>query len=149
MKAATHHVASFSLIEITIALGVASFCLIAVFGLLPVGVQTNQTSFSQASAASILSAVTDDLRATPRSVATSVQFGITFGSPTTLFFDGQGKPVPLTDARYRLAITFATNPAGPNAATFALLKVTWPAAVDPATGTPAGSADSFAAFDRH
>src|SRR5882724_1379565 len=33
--------AAFSLIEVVLALGVAAFCLIAVLGLLPVGVQTN------------------------------------------------------------------------------------------------------------
>jgi uncharacterized protein (TIGR02598 family) len=149
MKALRRHVASFSLIEVTIALGVASFCLIAVFGLLPVGVQTNQNAISETGAGSILSAVISDLRATPRSTSTSLQFGISFGSSNTLFFDGQGKPVPITNARYRLVITFPTNPAGPNSATFASFRMTWPAPVDPAAGSPAGSAESFAAFDRH
>jgi uncharacterized protein (TIGR02598 family) len=48
---------SFSLIELTLALGVVSFCLIAVFGLLPVGIQTSQEAISETASASILSAV--------------------------------------------------------------------------------------------
>jgi len=33
--------------------------------------------------------------------------------------------------------------------TYADLKVTWPAPVDPATTTPSGSVEMFAAFDRN
>ena len=36
--------AAFSLVELTLALGVAAFCLVAVFGLVPVGVQTNRSA---------------------------------------------------------------------------------------------------------
>jgi hypothetical protein len=32
---------------------------------------------------------------------------------------------------------------------YAVLKVTWPAEVDPATTTPGGAVDIFAAFDRN
>ena len=38
---------AFSLVEVTLALGIAAFCLIAVFGLMPVGVQTNRNAISQ------------------------------------------------------------------------------------------------------
>ena len=54
----------FSLVEVTLALGVASVCLIAIFGLLPVGLRTNQDAIQQGSAADILGAVMADLRAT-------------------------------------------------------------------------------------
>ena len=55
---------AFSLVEVTLALGVASFCLIALFGLLPVGLNSNQLAVQQTAASGILSAATADLLAT-------------------------------------------------------------------------------------
>lgn len=140
---------AFSLVEVTIALGVAALCLIAVFGLLPIGVQTNRAAIAQSAAASILSSVTADLRSTPKVNSTSTQFGITFGTPITLYFDGEGtfSTVAGANSRYRLTATFPTSPAGSSAPTFALLRVTWPAAANIAN--PSGSVETFAAFDRH
>ena len=57
--------AAFSLVEVTLALGIAAFCLIAVFGLVPVGVQTNRNATSQTAATNILSSVVRDFRARP------------------------------------------------------------------------------------
>jgi len=145
----SHHTRSFSLVELTLALGVASFCLIAVFALLPIGGQIHHNGISQTASASILAAVTADLRATPKTQLTSHEFGITFGSPTTLYFDGEGRSSTAALSRYRLTADFPTNPTGTHAAVFAHLKVSWPAGADPATGKPAGSVESFAAFDRH
>src|SRR5438552_3303207 len=122
----------FSLVELTLALGIAAFCLIAVFGLMPIGVQTNRNATSQTAATSILSSVIADIRATPKTTSTSTQYGIALStnSTTTLYFDGQGQFVTTLGAnsRYRLIVTIPSNPAGANAATFADLKVTWPAA---------------------
>jgi uncharacterized protein (TIGR02598 family) len=145
--------AGFSLVEVTLALGVAAFCLIAIFGLLPLGVQSNQNTISQTAAASVLSSVVADLRATPKASPTSPLYGITFGTAKLLYFDGEGRSVSPTDqnasARYRVTITFHTSSAGALAPTFASLKVSWPAPIDPATTTPMGFVETFAAFDRH
>lgn len=143
----------FSLVEVTLALGVATFCLIALFGLLPLGLQTNQNSISQTAAASVLSGVIADLRVTPKTSLTSPQYKITFGAAKSLYFDGEGAAVTPTDAnaapRYRVTITFPASPAGAFAPTFVSLKISWPALVDPATTTPAGFVETFAALDRH
>jgi len=144
---------AFSLVEVTLALGVAAFCLIALFGLLPLGLQTNQSSISQTAAASMLSSVVADLRATPKTNPTSSQYDITFGTAKVLYFDAEGRDVAPTDPaanpRYRLSITFPASPSGAFAPTFASLKVSWPATVNPATAQPAGFVEIFAAFDRH
>ena len=84
MKRLKFNVGAFSLVEVTLALGVAAFCLLAVFGLVPVGVQTNRNATSQTAAANIMAAVVGDLRSTPKANTTSAQFGITFGTNTTL-----------------------------------------------------------------
>lgn len=153
MNRQSHFSAGFSLVEVTLALGVAAFCLIALFGLLPLGIQTNQSSTSQTAAASALSSVFADLRATPKTSLTSPQYDITFGTAKFLYFDGEGRAVTPTDPnatpRYRVTITFPTSPVGAFAPTFVSLRVIWPALVDPATTTPAGFVETFAAFDRH
>ena len=140
--------AAFSLVEVTLALGVGAFCLIAVFGLLPVGVQTNQRATSQTAAASIMANVIADLRATPNPprINTSVQYQIIFGTARTLYFDGAGQFATSLgpNSRYQLNVTFPWTSGNTYGAD---LKVSWPA---PATAANArGSSEMFAAFDRN
>jgi type II secretory pathway pseudopilin PulG len=160
---------AFSLVEVTLAIGIAAFCLIAVFGLMPVGVQTNRNANSQTSATNIIAAVAADLRATAKTnltSTTSARFTISIPTdPTspsdqppcseaqtrqTRYVSSDGQVVT-SDARYRVTVTFLRNSAAtPTAgATFADLRVTWPAAVDPCTTAPSGSVEAFAALDRH
>jgi uncharacterized protein (TIGR02598 family) len=139
---------AFSLIEVTLAVGVAAFCLIAVFGLMPVGVQANRNATSQTTATSIIAAVVADLRATPTTNTTSSQFGITFGpNPTTIYFDAAGQFTTSVgpNSRYQLNITW--NASAPTGQKYADVKVTWPAATTPANAS--GAVESFAAFDRN
>jgi uncharacterized protein (TIGR02598 family) len=149
MKPFSDRAAAFSLVEVTLALGVAGFCLIAVFGLLPIGVQTNQRSLSQTAATAILSSVVADMRATPKTLPTSAQYQIQFGFTKTLYFDGAGQftTLPATNSRYQLNVTFPSNGGLIYGATYADLKVTWPATATAANAT--GSSEIFAAFDRH
>jgi uncharacterized protein (TIGR02598 family) len=139
----------FSLIEIVLALGVGSFCLIAVFGLLPIGIQTNRNATSQTAATGALASVISDLRATPTSSTTSTQYQITFGSSKTLYFDGAGRFATLLgpSSKYRLDVTFPSNEGFTHSPTYADLKVTWPAAA--ALANVSGSIEMFAAFDRN
>ena len=136
--------AAFSLVEVTLAIGVAAFCLIAVFGLIPIGVQTNRNATSQTAVTNIIASVIADMRATTS--PTSPQYGITFGTAKTLFFDGAGQFTIALDAnsRYRVSITFPSSPAG---LSYADVKATWPAAATSANAS--GSAEMFAAFDRN
>ena len=65
---------AFSLVELTLALVVAALCLIAVFGLVPVGVQTNRNATSQTAATNILSSVVSDIRASPPGQGNSAKY---------------------------------------------------------------------------
>ena len=146
--------------EVTLALGVASVCLIAIFGLLPVGLRTNQDAIQQVAAADILGAVMTDLRATPASTprgeaAASHQFAINIpanpvseATTSTLFFSGEGQSSASanSESRYRLTITFLPN-SGSRAATLAHLKMTWPAAASPVHAT--SSVEMFLGLDRN
>ena len=147
MKKPDFAVAAFSLVEVTLALGVAAFCLIAVFGLVPVGVQTNRNATSQTAATSIIAAVVADLRSTPKTTNTSTQFSITFGTnPPSMYFDGAGQFSTTSgpNSRYQLNVTWNSAPSGLRYADF---KVTWPASAIPSNAS--GSVEMFAAFDRN
>jgi uncharacterized protein (TIGR02598 family) len=138
---------AFSLVEVTLALGIAAFCLIAIFGLMPVGVQTNRNATSQTAATNIIAAVVADLRATPKGSSTSSQFSVTFGTnPPPMYFDGTGQFATTLGAnsRYQLNITWNSAPSGLR---YADLRVTWPAAAAPPNAS--GSLEAFAAFDRN
>src|SRR6266516_223292 len=94
MRFCNSRTGAFSLVEVTLALGVAAFCLIAVFGLVPVGLQTNRNATSQTTATNILSSVVSDIRASPKGNSNTVKYKSrrTKSNSTTVFFDGQGQP---------------------------------------------------------
>ncbi len=160
---------AFSLVELTLALGIAAFCLIAVFGLVPVGVQTNRNATSQTAATNILSSVVSDIRASPKggtSGTVTAKYGIrrVKGSSTTVCFDGQGQPDGLGQIgnvncragnwRYRLYVKIyptatLTDPhLKPYCANYVVLKLVWPAAANPlsTTITPSGSVEMVTSF---
>lgn len=153
---------AFSLIELTLAMGVGAFCLLTILGLIPVAVQTNRNATSQTRATNITTAVMADLRATPKANGTSAEFGVTFGTSKTIYFNSEGQAscdvagtqkadcvsiwTTAIQPRYRVSITF---PAGPTGLSYTSVRITWPAPVDPATTTPAGSVEIFAAIDRN
>jgi uncharacterized protein (TIGR02598 family) len=136
----------FSLVEVTLALGIAAFCMVAVLGLMPVGVQTNRNATSETAATNILAAVVADLRATPATSNTSTQYGVTFGTnPAPLYFDGAGQFSTSLNANSRYQLNVTWN--GSSGLRYADVKVTWPAAATAANAN--GSAEMFAAFDRN
>lgn len=138
----------FSLVEITLSLGVMAICLLAVLGLLPIASQTNRSAAADTAAASIAAAVLADIRATPRAAATSPQFAVPFNANSVLFFDAEGQTTTLSNnSIYRAEVTFPVNSSGANAATFVDVKVSWPAAASPANA--AGRTEMFTALNRN
>jgi hypothetical protein len=154
---------------VTLALGIAAFCLIAVFGLVPVGVQTNRNATSQTTATNILSSVVSDIRASPKGGASgnpTAKYKIrrAKNSGTTVCFDGQGQPNTASvlignqscpaggNWRYRLYVK--VYPTGtltdphliPYCANYVVLKLVWPAAADPLTATPSSSVETSTSF---
>ena len=53
---------AFSLVEVVLALGLVSFCLVAVLGLLPVGLKSVKNANEQAGAADVLNAIAEGVR---------------------------------------------------------------------------------------
>ena len=130
----------FSLVELTLALGIMAFCLLGVLGLFSVGVSTSQTSINQTSATNILSQVVADLRSTPNPPPNgkSIVYGIAFpssGTPTVSNPDSLG----LTDdgrpnnsslgSRYLLSVWATGSQPNQPETTFRLM-LSWPANAD-------------------
>src|SRR5437660_11689074 len=76
MKRSVCVAAAFSLVELTLALGIAAFCLLTGFALIPVAVLANRNATSQTAATNIMAAVVADIRGTPNGAGRSAQFGI-------------------------------------------------------------------------
>ena len=151
----------FSLIEVTLALGVAGFCLVTIMGLIPLGLNSNQNSLEQTMAASLASQVYSDLRvAAKTSNATSPRFNIPIASGTTMQFTSDGQVVaagasqPANPARFKVNISFANPPAPqgsgstlpPGQSTQVHILVTWPPV--PAAQNAAGAFEAVDALDR-
>lgn len=54
----------FTLVEVTLALGLVTFCLLAIFSLLPAGLHSAQASTEEAGATALLSQIAAQIRAT-------------------------------------------------------------------------------------
>lgn len=52
----------FSLVEVVLALGIVSFCLVSIFGLLPVGLRSVKNSTEQAGAGNVLTLIASSIR---------------------------------------------------------------------------------------
>ena len=164
---------AFTLIEVTLALGVAGFCLTTIMGLLSVGLSSNQASSEQTVSASIAKAVMADLRTTPAVTGTSSRFGFTVpgsgvslsgsavtaaGKPQVLFLDADssgayaGHGPVAGKSLYRVTVAFYPAASQMTAAGVRIL-VTWPALADSGTNSwPVnftGSCEVLTALDRN
>jgi len=152
MMTLTRHRHSFSLVEVTLALGVASFCLLAVFALFPTGVAVNQISLQQTSDTTLARGIALDLSVTPKTVPQTIQASPRYGIPIpvtgmashTLFLKDDGTISGAIDSdanasldpRYRATITFmAPSSASYKSAVGVRVLLTWPALADKSAGT--------------
>jgi len=168
---------AFSLIEVSLALGVASFCLLSVLGLLPLGINSNQASIQQTAATGLATAILSDLRTSQINVpaiSPSVHFqipipaaGSTANLTSTIFLRENGSVAqnasptavnanadPTQNPRYRATITFLPPAAAQQrTATQVRILITWPALADPQAGSaPAnysGCSEILSSLDRN
>ena len=157
MKAHARSAAGFSLVEVTLALGVAAFCLITVFGLMAVGLMTQQASVRQTTATAIISQIVADLGAATRLPPgqQSKQFSLTGhwaaqATPDQLYFMTDGtfitgstnQQTAPTNAVFGATVTYLKPPT--ETTSLADITVTWPAQA----AVPTGSVETFAAINR-
>jgi type II secretory pathway pseudopilin PulG len=173
MKRSVSGTAAFSLVEVTLALGVAALALLAILGSLPIGLKTQQNSVQQTTANAIISQIFSALRADvrlppgqeskacpdPPDPNQPCQWSNLHGHwrdravPDTLYFTQDAKQTgtingsPPADAVFRAKITYRFPPTETTAV--ADITVSWPAKVDPASdGVPAGLVTTFVAVNR-
>ena len=167
----TLRAAAFTLVEVTLALGVAAFCLITIFGLLPVGLSSNQNAVAQTSAASIARAIIADLHNTPQTNPETSQTSPIYqiavpaaGTAThVLYVSDNGQPLGAIDTNanaalnpaYRVTVVFTVPPATTSyfgtastplsgKSTVVRVLVTWIAMADPTYSVkPANYSGSF------
>jgi uncharacterized protein (TIGR02598 family) len=155
---------AFSLVEVTLALGVAAVSLLIIAAMLPISIKTNQASANQTIANGVISQIADDLRAAARLPPGQVskQFSLDPSkgikgrwepTPQYIYFDYDARPTNTnpnlstapSDALYRVTITYRQPPV--DTTSLADIKVTWPAAQSDPTKV-AGSVEMFVAINR-
>lgn len=152
---------AFSLVEVTLALGVSSFCLVALLGLVPVGLKSNQFTREQAAALNVARSLLTDLQNVPANPAGSPGVhGVNVREageaadtvPQVIYFSetpsSSGAHFSATldsGSRYRIAVTMTPPAAGQRGATMVHVRVAWPAAAE----TPSGSVETLTALDRN
>jgi Tfp pilus assembly protein PilV len=152
--------AAFSLIEVTLAFGVATVSLLAIFAMFPVSLKTNQSSIQQTVANGIISQIAEDLRAAARLPPGQVskQFslhphngGPWDPTPDYIYFTDDAQPTGTNqsaapaDAIYRATITYRLPPT--DTTSLADVTISWPAAQSDLTKV-AGSVEMFIAINR-
>lgn len=161
MKRPFRSTAAFSLVEVTLAIGVAAFCLLTIMGLLPVATQTSRNASQQTTATDILSAVVSDLRTVPKADTrnSSKQFKINFpnnrNNPNYLYFSNDGSTAdkpdhPASDTVFWVTTTYIDPPAGAGSRTATLfeVKVMWPYNGN-RSATPNSFVRTFISLDRN
>ena len=164
MKHTARKRGAFSLVEVTLALGIAAFCLVTVFALLPVALKTQQASIQQTTANTIASQIVADLSAALRLPPgqQSKQFNL-HGHwarelhPDIIYFTKDGTyihPGSTESQVFLAAVTYLEPPT--ETTSLADITVGWPAPgipIDPGSGQPdfskaTGKVEAFAAINR-
>ena len=162
MKPCKARQCGFSLVEVTLALGVAAFSLLVILAMLPVSLKTNQASANQTVSNGIISQIAADLRAAARLPPGQVskQFSLDPSkgikgrwdpTPDYVYFDHDGRPTGTnqstapSDALYRATITYRQPPT--DTTSLADVKISWPAGQSDRNKV-AGSVEMFVAINR-
>ena len=164
MKRSLRSTAAFSLVEVTLAIGVAAFCLVAVAGMIPAGLKTQRASANQTKANGIMSQCVQFLRSDvrlPPGLASKAQgdWSKLHGNwlnrtvPDTLYFTNDGVEInnswnqstAPSNATFKATISYLFPPTATTS--IAKITVSWPAAQTDLTKVE-GSIDMFAAVNR-
>ena len=158
MKGIHPGTSAFSLVEVTLAIGVAGFSLLVILGMLPVSLKTNQAATQQTVANALISEVAADLNAAVRLPPgqLSKQFALKGRwaqavTPDYLYFTIDAKPTGTNqstapaDAVFRATITYRRPPV--DTTSLADIRISWPAAQSDLTKV-AGSVEMFVAINR-
>ena len=154
----------FSLVEVSVAIAILSFCLLTLLALLPAGLARTTDSLQKTAAAGIASQIAADIRDTPPATNStypsppSPRYGLTFdssssstGSTNTFYLDDTGNPTGAINGAinassiYKATVVMTVPKLTPganlssgyfnNKPTFVRIIVTWPAQEDRTAGS--------------
>jgi uncharacterized protein (TIGR02598 family) len=140
----------FSLTELVLALGIASFCLFTIVGTIPLGLQNLQQSNRQDEMVNLEAKVIRDIACTPEAASTyqSPLFGLcvppsggtpNMDTPQSVYIDACGTPTSGPQdpgSIYRLSVGFSPPTPGLKSATTVRVVITFPARGDTTAGWP-------------
>jgi len=160
------HQRAFSLTEVVLALGIASFCLLILLGMLPVGLNSNKSSREETAALNVVSRISADLQSLPKGKTsggdnwsidglTIPEAGESAKALTVYYSDTLPNFQNTIDRTTRYRITAKLTPpanisgTAQHTTTYVHLTVSWPPQLDPTTVRPAGSVTTLIALDRN
>lgn len=152
MKSRLQSCRALSLVEVTIAIGLFAFCITAIIGLLPIGLNLVSDSAREADAVNIARAINGDVRNLPEGSTTTRRFDIPVSTPGEgrIYFTLGGDrivqaepngPVPADAAfcaRWQVRSRNGSTPPS------VLITVFWPANSGANSGNPSGLVESVA-----
>ena len=125
---------AFSLVEITMALGIVAFAVVVLMGLLPAGLSASREGASEELATEILTAAAADIRNTAPGETSSPLYGIPLNPPADLFFSTPGLRVSDGSSNSDFRVSLLSRTSANPALNILHLTVTWPPqAVPPST----------------
>jgi len=146
---------AFSLVEVTIALGIVAFGVVAIFALLPAGLQLVRESTDESIASGILTMMASDVQAKTTNPSESPRFTIRLTSGTKagilhsngnggLLFDASGRYLGFAgiSSQARFVGSYSIRPGTIDSPANALLMVSWPAQA----ATPSGRIETLIAL---
>ncbi|XHR27098.1 MAG: Verru_Chthon cassette protein B [Chthoniobacteraceae bacterium] len=149
MKKSCNWLAAFSMVEIVVALGVASFTMVSMLGMLPIGLSNSRSSTAQTGAMNLITAIAADLKATASGAAATPRFAIVTNATSgqTYYFNEEGTVSTSlqSDSRYKASVQAVWMPS--TSETVQRVTISWPAqASAPNLG---GSADVVVSQSRN
>ncbi len=157
--------AAFSLVEVVVAIGVFSFCLLTLIALVPVGLTDNRTSHDRMIAADLCTSLESDMRSTASTGTASPINNIKFPtasatetvSATNILYDTyvasspvatfSGTKSAVSQYCFTIILTSAATNTYPRSPVIANIQATWPAGANPSAA--AGTVNSSVAIDRY
>lgn len=129
MKISRKLLAAFSMVEIVVALGVASFTMVSILGMLPIGLSNSRSSTAQTGAMNLITAIAADLKATGAGATATPRFAIATNATggQTYYFNEEGtvSTALAPDSRYKASVQAVWTPSTHE--TVQRVTISWPA----------------------
>lgn len=131
----------FSLVEVVLALGVVGFAIVAILGMIPIGLNTGHDAQNDTRAAQIAQAILSTVASQTQTQFSNIQlplndtsvtsFDLTSSQTKTIYADNDGQLIGgSTNAAYAIVVATNSSPTGfdPGYANQMTLSIVWPAA---------------------